>query len=38
VYPDGPPNMASQPPVRADPAGNPILALIRRLPLDDPGP
>lgn len=38
VYPDGPPNMASQPPVRADPAGNLILALIRRLPLDDPGP
>ena len=38
VYPDGPPNMASQPPVHADPAGSPILALIRRLPLDDPGP
>jgi bifunctional non-homologous end joining protein LigD len=38
VRPDGAPSGASHPPVAAGAAGSPILALIRRLPLDDPGP
>jgi ATP-dependent DNA ligase len=38
VHPDSPAAVTSRPPGAAEATASPILALIRRLPLEDPGP